>query len=163
MASSGGTREVDQSDRKIIAVLQADATLSIQQVSERVGLSHTPCWRRIQRLEEQGVIKGRVALVEPKALGLGLSVFVAISTDDHSAEWRDRFAATLMEMPEAMEIYRMAGDVDYMLRVVVPDMAAYDDFYKRLTGRIAIHSITARFAIEALKSTTAYPVDTLAR
>ena len=155
-------RELDRIDRKIIAVLQADATLSIQQISERVGVSHTPCWRRIQRLEERGVIKGRVALVEPKALGLGLSVFVSISTDDHTPAGRERFVAAVAEMPEAMEIYRMAGDVDYMLRVVVPDIAAYDAFYKRLTARVEIRSITARFAMEAVKSTTAYPVDTVA-
>ncbi|MFO1140904.1 MAG: Lrp/AsnC family transcriptional regulator [Amaricoccus sp.] len=154
---------VDQIDRKIIAVLQADATLSIQQISERVGLSHTPCWRRIQRLEEQGIIKGRVALVEPKALGLRLSVFVAVSTDDHSAAGRERFVAAVAEMPEAMEIYRMAGDLDYLLRVVVADMDGYDAFYKRLIERVAVRSITSRFAMEAVKTTTAYPVDTDAR
>lgn len=154
---------MDLIDRKIIAALQDDATLSVQRISERVGLSHTPCWRRIQRLERAGVIKSRVAIVEPRALGLGLSVFVSVSTDDHSMEWRDRFAAAVAAMPEAMELYRMAGDVDYLLRVVVPDMDAYDAFYKRLTERVAIRSITARFAMEALKSTTAYPVDTVSR
>jgi Lrp/AsnC family transcriptional regulator len=160
---SGSAADVDLIDRKILAALQADASLSVQRVAEQVGLSHTPCWRRIQRLEQTGIIKARVALVDPRALGLGLSVFVSVTTDDHSAEWRAGFAAAVEAMPEAMELYRMAGDVDYLLRVVVPDMEAYDDFYKRLTDRVAIKSITSRFAMEAMKSTTAFPLDTTSR
>ncbi len=154
---------MDLIDRKIIATLQADATMSIQQIADRVGLSQTPCWKRIQKLEQSGVIKGRVALVEPTAIGLGLTVFVSVATDDHSPEWRERFASRVTAMPEVMDLYRMAGEVDYMLRVVVQDMAAYDTFYKRLTEAVEIKNVTSRFAMEAIKSTTAYPIDTMNR
>jgi Lrp/AsnC family transcriptional regulator len=151
---------MDAIDRKIIATLQADATLSIQQIADRVGLSQTPCWKRIQKLEQTGVIKGRVALVDPMAIGLGLTVFVSVSTDDHSPEWRAQFAEKVMPMPEVMDLYRMAGEVDYMLRVVVRDMADYDAFYKRLTETVAMKTVISRFAMEAIKATTAYPIDT---
>ena len=154
---------MDLIDRKILVALQADATLSIQQVADRVGLSQTPCWKRIQRLEQTGVIRRRVAIVDPAALGLGLSVFVAITTDDHSPGWRDRFAEVVTALPEVMDFYRMAGEVDYLLRVVVRDMATYDTFYKRLTGAIPIKIVTSTFAMETIKSTTALPVDTTTR
>lgn len=154
---------MDLIDRKILATLQADATLSIQQIADRVGLSQTPCWKRIQKLEQSGVIKGRVALVEPTAIGLGLTVFVSVSTDDHSPAWREAFARKVTEFPEVMDLYRMAGEVDYMLRVVVRDMAAYDAFYKRLTDAVEIKSVVSRFAMEAIKGTTAYPIDTTTR
>lgn len=151
---------MDLIDRKIVALLQEDVSLSIAQIAERVGLSPTPCWKRIQRLEQSGVITGRVAIVAPEAIGLGLTVFVSMETVDHSREWRERFAETVRAMPEVMELYRMAGDVDYMLRVVVGDMAAYDAFYKRLTDAMPLKNVTSRFAMERLKSTTAYPIDT---
>ena len=154
---------MDLIDRKIIAALQADATLSIQRIADRVGLSQTPCWKRIQKLEQTGIIKGRVAIVDPTALELGLNVFVSITTDDHSPQWRDRFAAAVTAMPEVMDLYRVAGEFDYMLRVVVRDMPAYDAFYRRLTSIIHMKSVTTRFAMEALKATTAYPVDTTTR
>lgn len=154
---------MDLIDRKIIATLQADATLSIQQIADRVGLSQTPCWKRIQKLEQTGVIKGRVALVNPVSIGLGLTVFVSVSTDDHTPGWREQFATTVTAMPEVMDLYRMAGEVDYMLRVVVQDMAAYDAFYKRLTEAVAMKAVVSRFAMEAMKSTTAYPIDTTTR
>ena len=123
-----------------------------------MGLSQTPCWKRIQKLETAGVITGRVALVSPEALGLGLTVFVSIETADHSQEWLGRFAETVAGFPEVMELYRMAGDVDYMLRVVVADMAAYDRFYKALIGAIPLKNVSSRFAMERIKSTTALPV-----
>lgn len=154
---------MDLIDRKIIAALQTDASLSIQQIADQVGLSQTPCWKRIQRLEQRGVIRGRVALVDPAALELGLNVFVSVTTDDHSPAWRDRFARMVSAMPEVMDLYRVAGESDYMLRVVVRDMPAYDDFYRRLTGAVQMKTVTTRFAMEALKSTTAYPVDTTTR
>jgi Lrp/AsnC family transcriptional regulator len=154
---------MDLIDRKIVAALQADATLSIQQIADRVGLSQTPCWKRIQKLEHSGVIRGRVALVDPAAIGLGLTVFVSVSTGDHSPEWRERFAQSVTGMEEVMDLYRMAGEVDYMLRVVVRDMAAYDAFYKRLTEAVAVKSVVSRFAMEAIKSTTAFPIDTVTR
>lgn len=154
---------MDLIDRKIVAALQADATLSIQQIADRVGLSQTPCWKRIQKLEHSGVIRGRVALVDPAAIGLGLTVFVSVATGDHSPEWRERFARSVTSMEEVMDLYRMAGEVDYMLRVVVRDMAAYDAFYKRLTEAVAVKSVISRFAMEAIKSTTAFPIDTFNR
>ncbi len=154
---------MDLIDRKIIATLQEDTTLSIQQIADRVGLSQTPCWKRIQKLEQSGVIRGRVALVEPTSIGLGLTVFVSVSTDDHSPAWREEFARKATAFPEVMDLYRMAGEVDYMLRVVVRDMAAYDAFYKRLTDAVEIKAVVSRFAMEAIKSTTAYPIDTTTR
>jgi Lrp/AsnC family transcriptional regulator len=154
---------MDLIDRKIVACLQTDARLSIAQIADRVGLSQTPCWKRIQRLEESGVIRGRVALVNPQALGLGLTVFVSIATDDHTPVWRDAFVSVVGAAPEVLDIYRMAGDVDYTLRVVVKDMPAYDAFYKRLTEAINVKAVTSRFAMEAIKTSTAFPVDTTNR
>ncbi|MER2508447.1 Lrp/AsnC family transcriptional regulator [Amaricoccus sp.] len=150
---------MDLIDRKIIAALQRDATLSIAQIADMVGLSQTPCWKRIQKLDQSGVIKSRVAIIDPRAIGLGLTVFVSVTTDDHSPEWRDRFAVSVGGMPEVLDLYRMAGEVDYMLRVVVADMATYDSFYKRLTTAIPLKTVTSRFAMEAVKSTTAYPIN----
>jgi Lrp/AsnC family transcriptional regulator len=149
---------VDPIDRKILTLLQEDATLSIAELAARVHLSQTPCWKRIQKLEAGGYLVKRVALVSPEKLGLGLTVFVSIETNDHSREWLGKFADTVAAMPEVMEFYRMAGDVDYMLRVVVTDMAAYDAFYKRLIETIPLKNVTSRFAMERIKSTTAYQV-----
>lgn len=154
---------MDLIDRKIIALLQQDATLSIAQIADRVGLSQTPCWKRIQKLEQTGVIIGRVALIAPEAIGLGLTVLVTIETGDHAQEWRNLFAETVSAMPEVMELYRMAGEVDYMLRVVVGDMAAYDAFYKKLTDAMPLKNVTSRFAMERIKATSAYPIDTTTR
>jgi Lrp/AsnC family transcriptional regulator len=149
---------MDAIDRKILAVVQEDASLSVAEVGQRVGLSSTPCWKRLQRLEADGVITGRVALVDPDKIGLGITVFVSIETDDHSEEWLKRFAEVVGAMPEVMEFYRMAGDVDYMLRVVVPDIAGYDAFYKKLIGTVSLKNVTSRFAMERIKSTTALPI-----
>jgi Lrp/AsnC family transcriptional regulator len=149
---------MDALDLKILSILQTDATLSIAQIGERVGLSQTPCWKRIQRLEATGVIERRVAVLDPVKLGLGLTVFVSVETNDHSGEWLERFARTVAAMPEVQEFYRMAGDVDYMLRCVVADMAAYDAFYKRLIGTLPLKNVTSRFAMEKIKSTTALPI-----
>ena len=150
---------MDATDRKILAILQDDASLSVADIAARVNLSQTPCWRRIQKLTDSGVITKRVALVDPDALGLGLTVFVEIETGDHSQEWLGKFAAAIKEMPEVMEIYRMAGDVDYMLRITVPSMAAVDTFYQRLISLVPLKNVTSRFAMERVKYTTAYPVD----
>jgi Lrp/AsnC family transcriptional regulator len=149
---------MDAIDRKILTLLQSDATLSIAELSERVHLSQTPCWKRIQKLEQAGIITGRVALVAPERIGLGLTVFVSVETSDHSKEWLDRFAETVSAMPEVMDFYRMAGDVDYMLRVTVTDMSAYDRFYKQLIEAVPLKNVTSRFAMERIKSTTAYAV-----
>jgi Lrp/AsnC family transcriptional regulator len=149
---------MDAIDRKILAVLQDNAALSVAEIGSRVGLSSTPCWKRIQRLEAHGIIQKRVVLVDQDRIGLGVSVFVSIETGDHSQEWLDRFAKVVGAMPEVMEFYRMAGDVDYMLRVVVPDIAGYDAFYKRLIGALPLKNVTSRFAMEKIKSTTALPI-----
>lgn len=149
---------MDEVDRKLLGILQDDATLSIAQMAERVGLSPTPCWKRIQKLDASGVIKRRVALVDPDRVGMGLSVFIAVEAGDHMPEWLERFASGVAAMPEVMEIYRMAGDVDYMLRVAVADMAEFDGFYKRLIAVAPLKNVTSRFAMERLKHTTAYPL-----
>jgi Lrp/AsnC family transcriptional regulator len=150
---------MDLIDRKILDLLQRDASLSIAEIAERVGLSQTPCWKRIQRLEVNGVIERRVALLNPEKLGLGLTVFVSIETNDHSQSWLANFAEIVTAMPEVMELYRMAGDVDYMLRVVVPDMAAYDGFYKRLIAAVPLKNVSSRFAMERVKASTVLPIE----
>jgi Lrp/AsnC family transcriptional regulator len=149
---------MDAIDRKIIALLQEDASLSLAQIAHRVGLSQSPCWKRIQRLEKTGVILRRVALVNPESIGMGLTVFVSIETGDHSSAWLGKFAQLVTAMPEVMEFHRMAGDIDYMLRVSVPDMQAYDTFYKKLIDTMPLKNVTSRFSMERIKSTTAYPL-----
>jgi Lrp/AsnC family transcriptional regulator len=149
---------MDSIDRKILGILQEDASISIGEIARQVNLSQTPCWRRIQKLAETGIITKRVALVDPDAIGLGLTVFVEIESGDHSREWLDRFTAAITEMPEVMEIYRMAGDVDYLLRITVPNMAAVDTFYQRLISMVPLKNVTSRFAMERVKYTTAYPL-----
>jgi Lrp/AsnC family transcriptional regulator len=150
--------DMDATDRKILAVLQSDASLSVAEIGHRVGLSSTPCWKRIQKLEADGVIERRVAVVDQDKVGLGVTVFVSIETDDHSEEWLKNFADLVGAMPQVMEFYRMAGDVDYMLRVVVPDIHGYDRFYKQLIAAIPLKNVTSRFAMEKIKSTTALPL-----
>ena len=149
---------MDAIDKKILATLQDDASLSVAEIGQRVGLSSTPCWKRIQKHEADGVIQKRVALVDQVKIGLGITVFVSIETGDHSQEWLARFADTVSAMPEVMEFYRMAGDVDYMLRVVVADMQSYDTFYKKLIAAAPLKNVTSRFAMEKIKSTTLLPI-----
>ena len=149
---------MDAIDRKILTVLQDDASLSVAEIGSRVGLSSTPCWKRIQKLEAEGVIQKRVALVDQAKVGLGITVFVSIETGDHSQKWLETFAETVRAMPEVMEFHRMAGDVDYMLRVVVPDIQGYDAFYKKLIGTVPLKNVTSRFAMEKIKSTTSLPI-----
>ena len=152
------TRTPDLIDRKILRLLQKDATISLAEISRQVGLSQTPTWKRIQRLEASGVILGRVALLSPEAIGLGLTAYVSIESGDHSVEWMERFARGIADMPEVLEVYRMAGDIDYMLRVVVPDIASYDAFYKRLIALVGLKNVTSRFAMERVKATTVLPI-----
>jgi Lrp/AsnC family transcriptional regulator len=154
----GHSGRMDRTDLKILAILQEDASLAVAEVASRVNLSQTPCWRRIQKLEAQGVIERRVAILNPDAVGLGLAVFVEVETGDHSGEWLARFAATVQAMPEVMEVHRMAGDVDYLLRVAVGSMAEYDDFYRRLIAAVPLKNVTSRFAMERVKHSTAYPL-----
>ena len=151
-------RRLDAIDRKILTVLQDDASLSVAEIGDRVGLSSTPCWKRIQRMEAEGIITRRVALVDQNKIGLGITVFVSVESGDHSEAWLKTFADAVSAMPEVMEFYRMAGDVDYTLRVVVADMQSYDIFYKKLIGAVALKNVTSRFAMEKIKSVTALPV-----
>ena len=150
---------MDLFDRKILRCLQEDVSLSLAAISERVGLSTTPCWRRIQRLEHDGVIAGRVALLDPDKLNVGVTVFVRIRTDQHDAAWLETFAAAVTAIPEVVELYRMSGDIDYLMRVVVPDIAAYDAIYKRLIADVELSDVSSTFAMERIKHTTALPVD----
>lgn len=149
---------MDEIDRKLLARLQEDATVPMADLADHVGLSATPVWKRIQKMEAAGTIARRVALLEPEHIGVGLIVFVAIEAHEHTPDWMTRFAAAIAGMPEVMEAHRMAGEVDYMLRVAVADMAAFDTFYKRLIAAVPLKNVTSRFAMERMKHTTAYPL-----
>ena len=149
---------LNATDTKILALLQADASLSLAQVAEAVNLSTTPCWRRIQRLEREGYITGRVALLDPNKINVGITVFVAIKTDQHNAEWLTDFAREVADVPEVVEIYRMAGDIDYLLKVVVPDIQGYDRVYKSLIAKVRFFDVSSMFAMERIKYTTALPL-----
>ena len=150
---------MDQTDRLILACLQDDATMPLAEIARRVGLSSTPCWRRIQKLEEAKVIRGRVALLDGAKLNVGLTAFVSIRTNQHSHDWLETFANVVSEMPEVVEFYRMSGDIDYLLRVVVPTVEAYDVFYKRLIAKIELSDVSSSFAMEQIKYTTALPLE----
>ncbi|WP_308910030.1 Lrp/AsnC family transcriptional regulator [Pseudokordiimonas caeni] len=150
---------MDEIDRKILDLLQQDTTLSTAEIASRVGLSTTPCWRRIQLLEQEGYITARVALVDRNMVNVPLDVFVAIRTNEHNWEWLDEFARLVGEFPEVVELYRMSGEIDYLMRVVVPDMAAYDKFYKELIKRVKLTDVSSSFAMERIKYTTALPLD----
>ncbi|MBM3518955.1 MAG: Lrp/AsnC family transcriptional regulator [Alphaproteobacteria bacterium] len=150
---------LDETDRRILACLQDDAAMPVADIARRVGLTTTPCWRRIQRLEETGVIQKRVALLDAARINVGVTVFVSVRTTEHSQEWLDRFAKAVADLPEVVEFYRMSGDVDYLLRVVVPDVAAYDRFYRKLIARITLANVSSAFAMEQIKYTTALPLE----
>jgi Lrp/AsnC family transcriptional regulator len=150
---------LDEMDVKILRILQQDCTRPVAEIGKEVGLSTTPCWRRIQKLEEAGVIARRVAVLSPQRINVGVTVFVSIKTDEHSLAWLERFHAAVVDFPEVVEFYRMSGEVDYLLRVVVPDIAAYDAFYKKLIARIEISKVSSAFAMEQIKYTTALPLD----
>ena len=150
---------MDRIDRQILDLIQRDATLSTAEIAERVSLTTTPCWRRIQNLERRGLIRSRVALLDREQLNIGVDVFVAIKTNQHNAEWLSQFAQVVDEFDEVVELYRMSGEVDYLMRVVVPDIAAYDQFYRRLIEQVRIADVSSSFAMERLKYTTALPLD----
>lgn len=150
---------LDDMDIKILRILQENAARPVAEIGKAVGLSTTPCWRRIQKLEEAGVIQRRVAVLDPLKVNAGVSVFVSIKTDQHSLEWLERFHAAVVDFPEVVAFYRMSGEVDYLLHVVVPDIAAYDAFYKKLIARIEISKVSSAFAMERIKYTTALPLD----
>jgi len=145
-------------DVKILKILQEDCTRPVADIGKEIGLSTTPCWRRMQKLEEAGIITKRVALLDPVKVNAGVTVFVSIKTDTHSQAWIEKFNAVIPDLPEVIEAYRMSGDVDYLLRVAVPDIAAYDDFYKKLVSRIEIAKVSSAFAMERIKYTTALPL-----
>jgi Lrp/AsnC family transcriptional regulator len=148
---------LDAIDRRLLAMLQDDSTVPIAELAERVGLSQTPCWKRLKRLQDEGVILRRVALVDPAQLGAGLVVFVAIRTNRHDAAWLEAFANGARALPEVVEFYRLSGEVDYLLKVRVADIAAYDQFYRRLIATAPLSDVTSSFAMEEIKSTTAVP------
>ncbi|MGI8724975.1 MAG: Lrp/AsnC family transcriptional regulator [Methyloceanibacter sp.] len=150
---------LDRMDRKILDILQRDCTLPVAEIGKQVGLSTTPCWRRIQKLEGAGVIQRRVALLDPKKVNVGVTVFVSITTSHHTQEWLERFHAAVADLPEVVEFYRMSGQVDYLLRVVVPDIERYDNFYKKLIAKIELSDVSSAFAMEQMKYTSALPLD----
>lgn len=155
-----GPGTLDRIDRRILFELMRDATLPVSQLAERVGLSQTPCWKRVQKLEAAGIITGRVAIVDQAALGLGLTVFVEIEAADHTPDWRAAFAGLVADYPAIQEVHRMAGEVDYLLKVVVSGMDSYDAFYLDLTRRLACRNVTSKFSMERIKATTALPIET---
>lgn len=150
---------MDSVDRKILNLLQVDASLTVKEIAGQIPLSVTPCWKRIQKLEAQGFIRARVALLDPEKVDANVTVFVAIKTDQHTTEWIDHFSRAVSDMPEVMEIYRMSGEIDYLLRVVVSSIEAYDRFYKNLVDRIELSNVTSSFAMEQMKYTTALPIN----
>ena len=149
---------LDAIDRRILRELQKDATIAIAELAQIVGLSQTPCWKRIKRLTDAGIITSRVALLDRSKLDLGLAVFVSVRTNRHDQEWLDAFAGAAAGMPEVVEFYRLSGDTDYLMKVLVRDIAAYDAFYKRLIAAVPLSDVSSAFAMEQIKSTTAVPV-----
>lgn len=149
---------MDRIDRKILELLQKNAQMATAEIAERVGLSTTPCWRRIQRLEEEGIIASRVVLLDREKINLGTDVFIAVKTNQHNWDWLQDFSRKVSEFPEVVEFYRMAGESDYLLRVVVPDIRAFDAFYKKLVQTTELADVSSSFAMEQIKYTTALPL-----
>ena len=151
-------KSLDRFDHAILDLLQKDANLGLNEIAERVQLSPTPCWRRIQNLEKLGIIRKRVALLDPLQLNLGVTVFVSVRTNQHNATWLQNFADVVSTVPEVTEVYRLSGDVDYLLKVVVPDISGYDAVYKKIIGRIELFDVSSSFSMEQLKYTTELPL-----
>jgi Lrp/AsnC family transcriptional regulator len=143
--------ELDNIDRAILRLIATDSSLSLNDIADKVGLTATPCWKRIKRMEETGIIRARVAVLDADKLGLPVSVFVSVETADHSADWLQKFAQTVATTPEIVGAWRMSGDVDYLLHVIVPDIAAYDAFYRKLIAAIPLRNVSSRFAMERMK------------
>ena len=150
---------LDRRDRRILDLLQQDATMPVAAIAERVGLSRTPCWRRIRELEKRGYIRKRVALLDRAKLGAGITVFVAIKTNQHNAKWLANFRKAVNAMPEIVEAYRLSGETDYLLRILVQDIEGFDKVYKRLIEMVEFSDVSSSFSMEELKSTTAIPLD----
>ena len=144
-------KDLDRLDREILRLIAVDASLSLADIAAKVGLTPTPCWKRIRRMEQDGIIQRRVAVLDPVKVGLPVSVFVAIETADHASEWLARFARVINETPEIVDAWRMSGEVDYLLHVVVPDIASYDNFYRKLIGSIPLRNVSSRFSMERMK------------
>ena len=153
------TLSLDALDKSLLRHVQQDASLSIEQLAERVNLSRNACWRRLKRLEDEGVIRARVALADPVKLNLELTVFIAVRTSRHDADWATRFHQAVQDIPELLGVYRTAGDIDYILHARVPNVAAYDRLYKKLTARIEMQDVSASFVMEEIKEVTALPLD----
>jgi len=149
---------LDSFDRKILDCLQDNSDMPLSEVAARVGLSTTPCWRRIKRLQDDGVVRARVALLDRKAVNAGVTVFVAVRTAQYNAQWLTRFAKAVASFPEVMDCYRMSGEIDYLIRLALPDIEAYDAFYKRLIAKVELSDVTSMFAMEEIKSTTRLPL-----
>ncbi|BDT68937.1 DNA-binding transcriptional activator DecR [Comamonadaceae bacterium OS-1] len=154
--------ELDRLDYAILGALQIDGSLSVAALAERVGLSSTPCWKRLKRLEDDGYLTGRVALVDRHKVGLPITVFVSIRTAQHDEKWLAQFAAAASALPEIQELHRMSGDVDYLLKVVTTDIGGYDRFYKKLIQAVPLSGVSSAFSMEQIKSTTALPLDLVA-
>jgi Lrp/AsnC family transcriptional regulator len=150
--------KLDETDRALLRLLQSDATIPLDSLATRVSVSANTCWRRVKRLEEAGIIRARVALLDPEALGLSQVVFVAIKTNDHSLAWLEKFAAAVAGLPEVVEFHRMAGEVDYLLKLMVADVRDYDRVYRKLIASVEIADVSATFAMECIKNTTELPV-----
>ncbi|MFK8031598.1 MAG: Lrp/AsnC family transcriptional regulator [Gammaproteobacteria bacterium] len=150
---------MDSKDRQILDLLQQDATLQVAQIAEQVGLSRTPCWRRIRELEKNGYIQKRVALLDRTKLDLPITVFVAVKTNQHNAKWLETFRKAVNSLPEIVEAYRLSGDSDYLLRVIVKDIAGFDTAYQRLIERVDFSDVSSSFSMEELKFTTAIPLN----
>ncbi len=149
---------MDRKDRAILSAMQEDATLTVAELAERVSLSRSACWRRIQLLEESGIISARVTLLNQDKLGLNLTVYSAIRTHEHTAEWFDGFYTMVSGMENVMEVHRLSGDIDYLIRAVVPDMRSYDEMYKEMIARVDLYDVSSSFSMETLKYTTALPL-----
>jgi Lrp/AsnC family transcriptional regulator, cysteine-sensing transcriptional activator len=150
---------MDKIDKKLLSLLQDDADRSLNELAEAVHLTPTPCWKRIQRLQNEGVIRKKVVLCEPAKLNLGLTAFVSIRTTQHNDAWLKKFAAAVQSIPEIVETYRMSGEIDYMLRVVVPDIQGYDNVYRKLIRAVELSDVSSSFAMERIKYSTALPVE----
>lgn len=154
---------MDKKDRQILEVLQTDATVPVNRLADMVGLSKSACWRRIQQLEEQGIITARVALLDPRKVGLNLTVYSMIRTHQHTKEWFDRFVHVVTEIPNVTEVHRMTGDIDYLIRAVLPDVETYDEMYKEMIEKVDLYDVSATFSMETIKDTTALPLDYASR
>ncbi|MHA1525334.1 MAG: Lrp/AsnC family transcriptional regulator [Alphaproteobacteria bacterium] len=150
--------KIDQIDRCILAEMQRDASLSLAALAERVGVSRNPCWRRMRSLQKRGLIRAQVALLEPKKLNLALTAFIAIRTDQHTPDWLDQFAAAVKDIPEIIGVFRLAGDIDYLIEAIIPDVDAYDALYQRLIARINLSDVSCSFVMQEIKRTTALPL-----